>query len=91
MTYLQSDANIGGKNNDDAMDEFGDVKFNHLIAVEKNKNIIDIQNIKSGWEINIDRFKPFFMGGCTINELKRNMKRSLILLGYSFSIKNLLS
>ena len=53
------------------MDEFGNVRIQSSnCEVEKNKNIIDIQNIKSGWEINIDRFKPFFMGGCTINELK---------------------
>ena len=69
--FAQSDATLGGKNNDDAMDEFGNVRIQSSnCEVEKNKNIIDIQNIKSGWEINIDRFKPFFMGGCTINELK---------------------
>ena len=53
------------------MDDFADIKIKTSnCKVEKNKNIIDIENIESGWEINISKFKPFFMGGCTINEIK---------------------
>ena len=62
---------FGGKNNDDLMDEFGDLKIKSSnCEVNKNKNIIFIENIQSGWEINISKFKAHFMGGCSIDEIK---------------------
>ena len=69
--FSQSDATLGGKNNDDLMDEFGDLKIKSSnCEVNKNKNIIFIENIQSGWEINISKFKAHFMGGCSIDEIK---------------------
>ena len=69
--FSYSDSTLGGKNDEDLIDEFGDLKIKpNKCDFKKDKNIIFIKNFQSGWEINITKFKTHFMGGCSIDEIK---------------------